>query len=299
VRDNTPTFYLVGGIGNQLFGYAAGMAFSKVNKTPVKYVLSQIERSITHHGSTILTLSLDIDIDINRTRLQRLRIRFSNKLSRLIRNATGQSIWNSQVYRSTEIGYDANFLKSKYLKSFHGYFQSWKYVDTVYEIFPTSDKILRSPSEWFCRMSELAILVKPIVIHVRRGDYKKLTDTYGELSADYYASALRLVRELLPENPIWVFSDDIEGARDLLFPILPEDANWIIPPSEKNPVESLVLMSLGAANIIANSTFSWWSAMLNRSSVITLAPHKWFRSLTDPKDLYPPNWILVKSSWQN
>jgi hypothetical protein len=57
-------------------------------------------------------------------------------------------------------------------------------------------------------------------------------------------------------------------------------------------------MSLASANVIANSTFSWWAAALNQNKGFVVAPDKWFRGLEDPKDLIPPDWILVKSQWE-
>jgi hypothetical protein len=99
-------------------------------------------------------------------------------------------------------------------------------------------------------------------------------------------------------SPVWVISDEIAEAKILLQSILPLQTKWVNPPANASPVESLVLMSHASANIIANSTFSWWGAMLNPGSVVTVAPQKWFRGMDDPIDLYPSHWILVPSVWK-
>ena len=51
-------------------------------------------------------------------------------------------------------------------------------------------------------------------------------------------------------------------------------------------------------NIIANSSFSWWSAWLNNNKdKIVVAPKKWFGSKLvnklDAKDLIPEEWIRI------
>ena len=294
-----PVFHLSGGIGNQLFGYAAGKAYSKANSIPVMFDLSDAGKGFTNHGSSIQALSLELNIAPSQSKLQRLENRVVNKFDRIFNRVTSKNLASFTNYRSHEIGYDAALLDKRFISNFRGYYQSWKYVEAVHESFPPRELILNSPSEWFRKLSELALVEKPIFIHVRRGDYKKLSDTYGLLSSDYYATSLEKVRGFLPNNPIWVISDDINEARILLASELPIETTWVDPPVGNDPVESLVLMSFGAANIIGNSTFSWWSAMLNRDSVVTVAPQKWFKSMSDPKELYPPKWLCVPSSWEN
>jgi hypothetical protein len=297
--SKTPTFYLTGGIGNQLFGSAAGKAYSKHNGLPVKFDVSDIGKGFTKHESSIEAFSFDFEIAKGKSYLQKLVHRIFNRISRILYETTGKKLLSIYDYRSTEIGYDAKLLSQRFKYNFRGYYQSWKYVDSVFESFPTRELILKNPSQWFHATSELALTTKPIVVHVRRGDYKKLSDTYGLLSAEYYAIALQNVREYLPKNPIWVFSDDIDEAKTVLSNVVPPDTQWITPPSGSDPVESLVLMAFGVANIIGNSTYSWWGAMLNRSSVVTVAPQKWFRNLNDPIDLYPHAWLQVSSTWED
>ena len=290
-------FHLNGGIGNQLFGYTAGRAFSKVNNTGVSFDLSDIGKGFSSHDSSIQTLSLNFEIAPSKNKIQMFGNRVLNKLDRVAHKYTSKRLMSFTTYRSHEIGFDSTFLNKRKIRNVHGYFQSWKYLESAYESFPPKEFTLREPSKWFLDNRDLAIAANPIIIHVRRGDYNKLVDTYGLLSSDYYKAALLTVRKLLADNPIWIFSDDIDEAKKSLSAQLPIDTRWVNPPLGNNPVESLVLMSLGAANIIANSTFSWWGAILNRDSAVTVAPQKWFRGMTDPKDLYPPHWIQVQSSW--
>jgi hypothetical protein len=297
--SKTPTFYLTGGVGNQLFGYAAGKAYSKHNGIPVKFDVSEIGKGFTKRESSIEALSLEFEIAKSKSYLQKLLNRIFNRFGRLFFEITGKKPLSIFNYWSAEIGYDPKLLSQRFKHNFRGYYQSWKYVDSVFECFPTRELILKNPSQWFHVMSELALTTNPIVIHVRRGDYTKLSETYGLLSSEYYVIALQKVRGLMIENPIWVFSDDIEEAKKVLSNVVPSDTQWITPPSDSDPVESMVLLAFGGANIIGNSTFSWWGAMLNRNSTLTVAPQKWFRSMNDPLDLYPQTWIQVNSTWED
>ena len=54
-------------------------------------------------------------------------------------------------------------------------------------------------------------------------------------------------------------------------------------------------MALCKHNIIANITFSWWGAWLNKNAEkIVVAPELWFKSGNyDTRDLIPTKWIKL------
>lgn len=295
---NTTIFFLTGGIGNQLFTFTAGKAFSQINKRNVIFDVTDAGRGYTNHGSSILSLNLDLVISPSKPFIYQFLSRFRNKFSRTFKRFSRNKQLSQSNYISYEIGYDPKLFQMGNARNVRGYFQSWRYFDIAGQSFLSSKELLIQPSKWYLETCALAEESEPIFLHVRRGDYKHLSDSYGLLDTKYYVDALAIARKFLPHNPIWVVSDDIPEAKRLLASILPPNALWVNPPKNTDPVESLVLMSRGAGIIIANSTFSWWGAVLNKKSQVTVAPKKWFKGMQDPKDLYPPDWLLVESSWQ-
>lgn len=124
-------------------------------------------------------------------------------------------------------------------------------------------------------------------VHVRRTDYLKLQQHHPVLSLDYYKEAMNK----FPDALFLIFSDDIAWCKDnLKF----DNTQFI---EGENPIVDMYLMSMCKNNIIANSSFSWWSAWMNGTpDKKVIAPKAWFgpayRDMST-NDLLPETWIKI------
>lgn len=155
-----------------------------------------------------------------------------------------------------------------------GYYQSEKYFhdyrQDLFELFDISQNTQR---------------VKACSIHIRRGDYLQNANFHSVLDMDYYNRAM----DIINADKYIIVSDDI---------------NWCFEhfkgsqfdfSNHTSTYQDLVLMSNCTDNIIANSSFSWWGAWLNRNiNKRVIAPAKWFGSLGPSQhDLYASGWRII------
>jgi hypothetical protein len=184
----------------------------------------------------------------------------------------------------------------------------YKYVSAYYQTYRYSEEMLSSlkveyqlkfESTWLIEKRAMARKTAFLAIHIRRGDYVSLKESFGLLSAEYYRNAIEVLRNRgFHWDEVWIFSDDIEGAKDLISAVVAsENVSYIEPPEGTNPIESLMLFSESSVSIIANSTFSWWASFLSTSTKAVVAPSSWFRSSPDPQELIPESWLLIPSDW--
>jgi hypothetical protein len=170
---------------------------------------------------------------------------------------------------------------------FYGYFQSEKYFENY----------KREITDLFSFECEIPKIIKDIInnnktcsIHVRRGDYIKYPNHHPTLDITYYNDAINLIES---DVVFLVFSDDIEWCKRNFRNI---NKDFVFIEKTEDYVD-LKIMSLCTHNIIANSTFSWWGAWLNKNeNKKVIAPNQWFGeaySKNNTKDLYCPNWIKI------
>ena len=285
---------MVGGLGNQLFCYFAGLFLSQTTNTKLYLDLTDIRSGRSKHKVSIESFYLDAYVYSDEVNLFN---RLQQLTQRLIRIFRIRFINREFHFISQEVGYDSRVKSLKPPVYLEGYFQTYRYFSQITP--PASILRLREPSNWFLDL-EAAVKNRPFIsIHVRRGDYRQHNSTYGLLSREYYASCLSHPEVTATKLPIYVFSDEIQEAKKVLRGLVPKSTIWINANQTPDPAEELVLMSLASINIIANSTFSWWAASLGQKSKKVFAPKKWFRAMDDPIDIYPPHWNLIESQWEN
>jgi hypothetical protein len=300
-KSNKICFNLVGGIGNQLFIYFAGQYVEYFSEKKVFYRHITLSKNDSIHTSSIL----DLDIEINLLRYSRARqklntfmLMLDRRIQTLLKKTSlADGVFPSNSYFPEHYGYDENLLSNIHKKQIYGYFQAAFYYEKTCPNLRFKFA-LKNPSEQFLKDSAVATSILPIMLHIRRGDYVK-NPQIGILSRQYYEMAIEKVEAHIGERQIWVFSDDIDSARNLLN-FLPDSRFRFINTGYYNSdSESLALMTKGLGLITSNSTFSYWAGVFSKNADIIVVPSKWFRAQTDPEGLVPESWTKVRSSWAN
>jgi hypothetical protein len=116
-----------------------------------------------------------------------------------------------------------------------------------------------------------------IAIHVRKGaDYQKFNLYQGICSKEYYDRSIAYMKECVVDPVFYVFTDNHDWVKENIKDIEYTLVDWN-PTSNKRNFRDMQLMSCAKHNIIANSTYSWWGAWLNKNpDKIVIAPEPWF-----------------------
>jgi hypothetical protein len=205
----------------------------------------------------------------------------------------------NRVFRQSNLGYAGSLDGIVNGAIVEGFFQTHRYLSALPgDFLPFGLALLKQPSQWVTHLVSRALEEKPIMVHIRRGDYATTPKIWGLLDVGYYAKALQITQEHLGDRPVWMFSDDKRIASEFNAVLKGRKAEVVDPPSEVSAAEELVLMSSGVANVVANSSFSWWAASLSRSTKLVVAPTPWFRDAPLFDQLLPQHWVRLPASWE-
>lgn len=131
-----------------------------------------------------------------------------------------------------------------------------------------------------------------VSIHIRRGDYLKYHELYGGICTEhYYAKAIEKIQSSV-NFPFYVFfSDDPLWVKQNYRLQNMEIVNW---NTGENSFIDMYLMSRCKYMILANSTFSYCAARLNKGAQLVICPTRWNNE--NPKMNFSlDNWIKVES----
>jgi hypothetical protein len=258
-----------GGLGNQMFQYAAGKKLSLIHNCKLKLATNWYKDSN------------DRTFDLGQYKIPGTVIIGS---SRQIFNFYRKTVKEEEVKNQPEI-----FFTIDNGSILDGYWQNPDYFKDIESELRDEFK-LKVHKTFFTDLDDKV----RVSIHVRRGDYlqNKNLAIHGVLPKNYYSEAISIIERSTKIDEIIIFSDDIKWAKEnLIF-----SYKTVFSDSFSNSAaEDMILMSKCKHNILANSTFSWWATWLNNNkNKIVIAPKKWFVSdkLVAP-NFYQTGWIKI------
>lgn len=281
--DNRPveqryvTLNLSGGLGNRMFQYASAYAYGKEHYKTV----------VVAGGSEIFERAFGIHLNL----LDKNDVRFFPAMPAIRRKT---------ISATMHMGNGGNFLSNPDIIMMHGYFQNEKffkkYAAAIRKLFTFKGGL--SPEN-----KKLLALIKgqnAVSVHIRRTDYVN-SGYYYVLSVGYYKRAMKYMAAHVDKPHFYIFSDDISWVENNMEFNYPH--TFVKTNRGNDSYLDMWLMSECKHNIIANSTFSWWGAWLNKNpEKIVIAPDVWGFS-TDPyektqklvNEIVPKEWIIISN----
>lgn len=288
---------IIGGLGNQMFQYAAARNLAERLGCDFKLDISAFEQYKLHK------YCLDKFNIVNKFADSEEVAEFKEKekqkgLRKLVGTFTGKKYAeHEKLFKEVKMfNFDERFLNLTDGVYLSGYWQHEKYFSSIEDIIRSDFQVKASQKN---RNKEVAQLIedsRSVSVHIRRGDYvadHKTLKVHGICSLDYYEEALRIIKEKLDNPTYFIFSDDHKWVKDNLK--IEGEMVFVDHNDSSTNYEDLRLMSQCKHNIIANSTFSWWGAWLNdNKSKIVIAPNRWMASGNYRDiDIVPHSWAKI------
>jgi hypothetical protein len=276
---------LGGGLGNQLFQYAAAKSLSLKLDTELIVDLRFYSNAVPNSDKSPWLLDYPLRALISDQR--KFMIGPHNIARRVVRRLISER--PRYRYVQPKFHCDDAFWSLSDGATLSGEFQSLYYFEDWWSEIKT-DFFVDQTSKFRPRSHFKDIpLTDLVAVHVRRGDYLGIDGFYMKNLEEYYTRAMDVlgvgVRQLL------VFSDDLEWCRKQ--PIF-LGAMFFDEPSLA-PYEDLHAMAACRDLIIANSSFSWWAGWLafQRGAQI-VAPTDWILGHSSEElGLIPKGWHVV------
>ena len=286
---------IMGGLGNQLFQIFTIMALS-----------IKLKRSFIFPNKKLTgDKRQDIYWDTLFTELKKNTFDFSINKLRLPMYKENTFHYNDEMHKHPLVTSSLNGVV------LFGYFQSYKYFEKETSQIIKYMKLNEKKQNMKSILNSVCGNKRAISLHFRLGDYKSLVREYTPLGLDYYDNSILYILKTLghdtatataSEHIVLYFCEDddfveVEPKIDQLHSRFPSIV-FHRAPNNIEDWQSMLLMSCCDHNIIANSTFSWWSAYLNTNpNKIVCYPDNWFGPALPThttNDLCLPSWTKIK-----
>lgn len=291
---------LWGGLGNQMFQYAAARRLALLNEDLLKLdtgwfaaPASGGAERVYELGVFALKAPFASPSEVRSLRGADMR-RLPGWLKRALRGCGYQGA--RSCITEKHFHFDPGILALKGDVYLDGYWQSEKYFSDVADLLRDDFHIVPEPDSRNRDMLEQIRSSGAVSLHVRRGDYvssKKTGDFHGVIPINHYSAAVERIAGMVPDPHFFIFSDDPAWARENIHPDFP--STFVDHNGPARAYEDLRLLANCKHHIIANSSFSWWGAWLcPYPDKVVIAPAKWFnRTDLDTSDLIPETWLKL------
>lgn len=307
---------LAGGLGNQLFQYAAGLSLATRLGSDL-WLDTRAFDALAHHPRVTQRTYELAQFALSGRVADPSRLRSLGLGDRVLPHRPGSAKWlmsaignrlprvarhGVEVVRERSLAYsdqldvlaDRHVRHSCYLI---GYWQSPRYFAGAEQHVRAEVALADGMSEGVARLADQIEESRSLCVHVRRGDLvtnKSARQFHGLLGADYYQESVDRLVARQDFDRVFVFSDDAAWCREHLrwdLPIVHVDQGEL----GGTPAEHLVAMSRARGFVISNSTYSWWAAWLSGvSGESIVAPRAWTAKPGSYFDaLVPSTWTRV------
>ncbi len=285
---------IIGGLGNQMFQYALFLALKKRFPDEEMRVDASLMSSYRVHNGLELerVFQLSLPQASFRELMSLTRPMYNYRMARIVDKFLPPRRTELIDISSDHLMDDIFSTGDCYYK---GYWLDYRYSKDITDLLQETYDFKLPFNE--ATEGMLHIIRKcnnAVGIHVRRGDYLKAKNYAGLCGLDYYEAALKYFMTRFKDPTFFIFSDDIGWCMENIVPLLFGCDYHIIDFNKgiDSPLD-MMLMSECNHNIIANSSFSWWGAVLNKNpDKIVCAPRKWTNNESYCR-FQLPQWILL------
>lgn len=284
---------LSGGLGNQMFQYAAGLSLALKHGVELRFDLDWFDAFKLHQGlelPRVFGLELPLASALEKRRV--LGLLSESRLRQLLSRRSLRFLRPTRFAIEPHFDFWPQFTHLPDDAYLDGYWQSERYFSLHAEQVRKAFSVTSPLDASNAALARQIDATTSVSVHVRRGDFARkpeVSRVHGVDLSDYYRNSIEVIGRRLDNPHYFIFSDEPEWVRNHL----DIGAPWTVVDhnSGENSYRDMQLMSLCRHHVIANSTFSWWGAWLNpRADKIVVAPRQWFANDTPTNDLIPATW---------
>ena len=312
---------LVGGLGNQLNCYFAGLYyameygyseivfnFGTANELHLhpKVLKSTIPKIVEYNGGKRIYTSI-MDKPRNAKLIGKIRKLgevpygiykfFSGKFE----DAPLIHLDSCQYHNLCDLSLIRLGIKIKRSLVLDGFFQSFRFYDLARKKVLDVESLISFTHIGYgltnLRSFKSIENISRCTVHLRVGDYDTPgQEVFGVLSESYYLKAVELVLKRYPGIEIKILSDN-EMLANRLYPNLIKISHGFYEGLDaKSPLESFEIIKNSLVVISANSGFSLWACKLSSVVQLCIIPYKPHKTLSGFRDI-PESWVKIENGF--